>query len=548
MTLMMVPPLDERPWPTLGPDICDWIEERLVYGPGPLKGQPYVIEPEFRAEIYRIYEVFPRTHARAGRRRFKRVAIEKRKGTAKTEKAAILIGAEVGTDAPVRCDGWRRQGSAWVPVGRPVQSPYVPMMAYTEQQSEDLAYAVLLAILSESSIGHQFDLGLERILRLDARGREDGKVQALAASPNARDGALTSCQHFDETHRMYRPVLRKAHQTMLENTYKRLDADAWTLETTTPGELAQKSIARDTHEFADAIAAGKVGDPSLLYIHRFAPMEMPLKTRRQVRAALVEATGPATWSGDIDALVGTFFEPEADIPFKRRMWLGQWVPGGDRAFDGAVWRKLCHPTLSEIEPGRLVTLGFDGARRRDSTGIIATDVELGFQQVLGYWPRPVDALEDWEVDAANVDLVVEEAFSKFSVWRLYADPPYWDEWVDSWAGKYGAERVVKWWTNRQKPMAYALRTFREAQTNGSLSHAGNPDYQLHIEAAFKDPLQIRSVDDEPLWLIHKERADSPNKIDLTMAGCLSWEARGDAIAAGATAPKPAKSKKMWVRP
>ena len=192
----------------------------------------------------------------------------------------------------------------------------------------------------------------------------------------------------------------------------------------------------------------------------------------------------------------------------------------------------------------MITLGFDGARRRDSTGIIATDVELGFQQVLGYWPRPPDANDDWEVDAANVDLVVEEAFSKYSVWRFYADPPYWDEWVDAWAGRYGAERVVKWWTNRQKPMAYALRTFREAQANGSLSHAGNSDYQAHIEAAFKDPLQVRSVDDEPLWLIHKERADSPNKIDLTMAGCLSWEARGDAIAAGATLPKPAKSKTM----
>ena len=36
------------------------------------------------------------------------------------------------------------------------------------------------------------------------------------------------------------------------------------------------------------------------------------------------------------------------------------------------------------------------------------------------------------------------------------------------------------------------------------------------------------------WLIRKERPDSPNKMDLAMAGCLSWEARTDAIAAGAT--------------
>jgi hypothetical protein len=36
-----------------------------------------------------------------------------------------------------------------------------------------------------------------------------------------------------------------------------------------------------------------------------------------------------------------------------------------------------------------------------------------------------------------------------------------------------------------------------------------------------------------MWLIAKDRPDSPRKIDLAMAGCLSWEARGDAVAAGA---------------
>jgi hypothetical protein len=40
-----------------------------------------------------------------------------------------------------------------------------------------------------------------------------------------------------------------------------------------------------------------------------------------------------------------------------------------------------------------------------------------------------------------------------------------------------------------------------------------------------------------LWLIQKERADSPFKIDAAMAGTLSWEARTHAIAAGAEKPK-----------
>jgi hypothetical protein len=550
VALLMVPPPDARWWPTLGPELCDWIEASLVYGPGPLKGEPYVIEPEFRAEIYRMYEVFPRDHPRAGRRRFKRAALSKRKGTAKTEKAAIIAAAEAHPEAPVRCDGWRRQGSVWHPVGRSVRSPYIPMIAYTEEQSEDLAYGVLRVMLEDAPIGADFDVGLDRILVLDDRGREAGKLVALAGSPNARDGARTTFQHFDETHRMYAPRLKQAHNTMLQNMFKRIDADAWTLETTTPGELGQDSIAEDTHAYAEQIAKGKIDDPSLFYTHRFATAELDAKssTPDDVRAALLEATGPATWSGDIDALVGHWFEPKTDRHYFKRVWLCQWVKGGAKAFDPADWAAARDVDWSEIPAGRTVTLGFDGARKRDATGIVATDVETGFQQMVRCWERPSNADEAWEVPAADVDAEVEAAFARWQVWRMYADPPYWDEWLDAWESKYPG-RVVRWWTNRPVPMAWALRAYKQAMsTSGQLSHDGNELMAEHIANAVREQLARRTEEDEPLWIIRKERADSPNKIDLAMAGCLSWEARGDAIAAGAlTPPPPARSRVMRAR-
>jgi hypothetical protein len=40
-----------------------------------------------------------------------------------------------------------------------------------------------------------------------------------------------------------------------------------------------------------------------------------------------------------------------------------------------------------------------------------------------------------------------------------------------------------------------------------------------------------------MWTVRKEYRGSPLKIDGAMAGDLSWEARGDAVAAGATAKK-----------
>jgi hypothetical protein len=45
-------------------------------------------------------------------------------------------------------------------------------------------------------------------------------------------------------------------------------------------------------------------------------------------------------------------------------------------------------------------------------------------------------------------------------------------------------------------------------------------------------LTLRDEEDKPLWVIQKERPDSPHKIDAAMAACLSWEARCDALASG----------------
>jgi hypothetical protein len=45
-------------------------------------------------------------------------------------------------------------------------------------------------------------------------------------------------------------------------------------------------------------------------------------------------------------------------------------------------------------------------------------------------------------------------------------------------------------------------------------------------------LTLRDETGAPLWTIYKERPDSPHKIDLAMAGALSWEARNDALASG----------------
>jgi phage terminase large subunit-like protein len=125
------------------------------------------------------------------------------------------------------------------------------------------------------------------------------------------------------------------------------------------------------------------------------------------------------------------------------------------------------------------------------------------------------------------------------VWRLYADPPYWQSWIAKWTGKFGEERVLEWWTNRRRPMTAALENFDTAIREGTVKNSGDPRLVRHIGNARREELKgQRDEQGKALWLIRKERSDSPQKIDAAMAAVLSWEARTDAIAAGVLSAKP----------
>src|SRR3990167_4916558 len=417
MTTLIVPALEEDPWPTLGPQVCGLIEENLVFGPGDLRGQPAKIDAEKRALIYRAYEIYPQGHPKAGRRRFRRVCFSLRKGTAKTELSAWIAAVELHHEGPVRCDGFR-DGQ---PAGRPVTDPYIPLVAYTEEQTEDLAYHALFTILSEGPLVNDFDIGLERIMRR----KGDGKATALSAAPDARDGARTTFECFDETHRFTLPRLKMAHRTMLANLPKRRMSDAWALETTTAFATGEGSVAEDTMEYARTIAAGDKEDPQLFYFHRQASDDLDITTPEGLRQGVIEASGPSAEWSDIDGIVAQFEDPSADRALLERLWLNRPVSGGGKAFPAGRWAEL----EREWAPpsGELITLGFDGSRFRDATAIIGPHVETGYQWVVGLWEPPVlkQTGVDWEVDKAGVDAAVADALDRWQGWRAYCDPPLW---------------------------------------------------------------------------------------------------------------------------
>lgn len=528
MSVLMVP-IDEKPWPTLGPLVCDFIEENLTFGPGDLRGKPAILDDDKRALIWRIYEVFPKGHELEGRRRFKRVGISLPKGTAKTEFAAWITACELHPEGPVRCIGFDKKGN---PIGGPVTDPYIPMVAYTEEQSDELAYSALKVILENSNIKDDFDIGIERIMRI----KGDGKAVSLATSPDSRDGARTTFQVFDETHRFILPKLIKAHQTMMANIPKRKAADAWTLEITTAFEPGTGSVAESTMDYAMAIKEERVKDARLFYFHRQASDDIELETEEDVRKAVIEASGPAAAWRDIDSIVELWKDPTTDRSYFERVYFNRKVKSSKKAFDTEKFKTL--KKSSPAKDGDMITLGFDGAQFHDSTGLVATHIETGFQWVPGVWECPYGQDGNWQVPTEEVNDLIEAIFKQYNVWRMYADPPYWQSWIAIWAGKYGTEKVVEWWTNRRKHMSYALENYETAIASGDISHDGNETLIRHLGNSHRHDLPQKDEDTgKNLWLIRKERKDSPYKIDVAMASILSWAARKDAIALGVNLKK-----------
>lgn len=538
MSITVIPAMDRRPWPTLGPQVCDLIEDRLVFGPGDLRGEPARLSREKRAVIYRAFEVHPypgwpsrpppRDDSRAGRRRFSRVALYWRKGKAKTELAAWLMACELHPESPVRCDGWRKVGGTWEPVGRPIPDPYIPMLAYTEEQTEELGYGALYAILSDSPDADLFDIGLDRIVRSDGTGR----AVALSASPGAREGARMTAAHIDEPHLMVRDRHKKAHATIVANLPKRIESDAWMLETGTMFIPGEESVAESTWDAAHAV----VGTPaesrsSLLLVYRGADERHDIGTDDGLRAAIADATGTEDmeWT-NTEAIISQFRSPDADLPHLRKVWLNQQWRASDQAFDAVAWKDLVD--LSHVVPARAwIVLGFDGSRHQDATALIATEVATGYQWPIGIWERPANA-QEWEVPEAEVDAALDDAFRRWTVWLLEGDPAYWENAMARWQGRYRADRVKPFPTNRDRPMAEAVRAYAGAIARGELRHSGDGRFTAHIGNARRLPIASRDELGNHLFLIRKERPSSPRKIDAASAGTLSWHARGLALKSG----------------
>lgn len=556
MSHFLIPPEERKPWPTLGPDVCAWQEANLAFGPGDLRGQPYRLDVEDRGYLYNAYEIFPPDHTgrcrfergrcrvgkgTCGRRRFQTFVLMLRKGLKKSERGGGLIAVELALDGPVRCDGFRREHSQWVPVGRPVTDPYIPVVAYSEKQASDTSFVAATVMIGEGPGADLFDVAQDRIKR--ARG--EGKAEALATSPDSRDGARTTFQIKEEPHRWTLPRQLEASNTMTANLAKRPIADPWEAHLTTGYAPGEGSLAEKMHLAAEAEAAKPDrGRSSRMYFYyRFADPSIDISTADGLLDAIEDASGAAAleWS-DTERIASQWSMPGADLQYLSRTWLNRIEQSTTQAFDFSRWRALGdmkHP----VSAGALVVLSFHGSRYWDAAALLATEIATGYQWPLGIWERPADHRGAWEVESDAVDLAVANAFDQLAVWKFYVNPDHWESNAANWQRIYGEDRVLAWRTNSPTHMGRAVRSFDDAIRAGELSHPGDRNHlsrrlSAHIGAAQRRELAQIVLDDDGrrLWVIAKERPDSPRPINGAQAAVMGWQARVDALRDGAESP------------
>ena len=520
---------------SLGYEVIDWLNEYACHGPGDVQGEPLNLSAgtdfewfNFLVEAYRIDPL-------TGRRLYDEAVLSRPKGRAKSELAGLIGTAEAF--APVRFDGWNAAGR---PVARPVRSPLLKCLATEESQAgntfENIAF--IAATWGPDSYPDIYG-GVSGVRQYQSATAiylpHGGEIRACTSGSASKDGGKETWVCADESHLYVLRELKSMYGTIQRNLGKRKIAQPWLMQTTTMYRLGEQSIAEET------LTSWRKGElpPSVLVDHREAKGRINLEDREHTIAQLVEVYGPAAEWHDMERKYRDMRDPRIcrDDAEAARYYLNRGIAAADAWIATDVVERQARQDV--IAAGEHVALGFDGSLNEDSTVLIGSRMSDGFLFPVGIWEKPSGrAGVGWEVPRGEVLDAVREAFARYKVTRLYADPHEWRTDLDTLSTELGSERVFPWETRRDVQMAAALDRLHADLINAEAWHSGDGRLMAHFGNAY-----VRRKGGHRL--VRKEHEHSARKIDSVVGAALAYEARADAIAAGWN-PEPPPRRKLVV--
>ena len=513
---MWAGPLFEGHVCSVGYEVLDWIHEYTCHGVGDVQGELIDLDDEMRDHIIEAYRIDPAS----GRRVYNEAVLSRPKGRSKSEIAALIVVAEAF--GPVRFDGWDADGQ---PVARPVRSPLIKCLATEEGQAGNTFSTVAFIAGEWGKDVHPGVYGAASGLRQYQSAtaiylKQNGEIRACSSGAASKDGGLETHVVADETHLYVLPELRNLYAMVARNMGKRFDADPWLHQTSTAYRPGEGSV------FEETMTLWRTGQlsPSVFVNHREASGKIDITDRDRTLRQLREVYGDAADWIDMDRKVRDMNDPRicVDEETAARYYLNRALSGRDAFIAKDVMERQARSLL--VCDGERIALGFDGSLNDDATVLIGCRISDGFLFPIGIWAKPAgNAGIWWEVPRTDVLAKIREAFARYNVSRMYADPHEWRSDIDDLAVEF-PERVVPWSTARDTAMHAALDRLRTDLVKGELWHSGDPLFMEHFLNAY---IRVKGVH----RLVRKEHPKSDRKIDSVPGAALALEARADTLAA-----------------
>jgi hypothetical protein len=417
------------------------------------------------------------------------------------------------------CDcGWSYAYEPGEPMGTPRPTPLIQLTANSKEQTANV-YRPLKAMFRGGGLDVEQTRTGEEFIRLP----DDGRIDTVTSSARSKLGnPVTFVLHDESGIYTKRNGMVEVADTQLRGL---AGMDARGIETTNCWDPSQTSTGQATFESPAQ---------DIFRFYREPPTGLKY-TNRDDRRKIHRYVYQGSWWVNLDAIEGLAVEliakgetAQAERFFgnRRVRGAGSWLPDG--LWDSRMSAK------GEPPAGTAVCGGFDGSDTSDWSAIRLETMD-GYQFTPTYGPDKRPTIwnpEEWggRIPRSEVHAAWDELSRRYSLVRVYCDPPKWDSEIDDWSLLYGDETFVKWATYRPVQMHAALERTVTDLESGRISTDSCEVTRRHVGNT------RRAARPGERYVLSKP--SEAEKIDAAMSSALAHEARADALAAGWSSAPP----------
>jgi hypothetical protein len=420
--------------------------------------------------------------------------------------------------------GWEYAYESGEPMGMSWPTPLIQITAFSEKSTEN-TYDALRPMIELGPLSDVIPKTGEEFIRLPGGGR----IDTVTSSNQSRLGQRVTFVPQDELGLWTRVnKMEKVADTQYRNLAgmggrASLTTNAW--------DPTEHSVAQREYESAAMDVYRQYSEPpkNLSYANK--------RERHKIHAVVYPPDTLRENGGhvDLNSIEGEAADLAAkDLPQAERFFGNRRVGAGGVAVDPDLWDELAKPR--DVPAGSVIGLGFDGSISRDAT-VLRGCTPDGYSFLIRAWVN-TERDPEWRVPRGEVKDTIAETFARYSVGRMFCDPPKWETEIDDWALQYGEEVVLKLDTNQSRRFAPAVDRWLTAIREGTHTHDGDELTKEHVISSHLRKARISDLEDDGRTRYVLIKGDEGRRIDAAVADVLAYEA-------AMTMPEDAGSPNLW---